>query len=451
VSLPLIAIVGAPNVGKSTLFNRLVRVRQAIVTNQPGVTRDRLYGVVEQVPRPFRVVDTGGMTPNTDAPFAREIEEQAHAALDEAAVVLFVVDARAGVTALDLDLAAIFRRRSGRLLVVANKIESSAVGQLIHEFNKLGLGQPFAISAEHSQGIDELLEAIDERLDQHYSESGPGSDSDESPEVPEVRVAIVGRPNVGKSSLLNRLVGEQRVVVSEIPGTTRDAIDTLIEIDGAPYRIVDTAGIRRRGKVNAGVERFSVDRARKNIEQADVVILLIDGTEELAAQDAHVAGFVFDAYKPMIVAVNKWDLVSDREVAAKAWEERIQYRLRFVKDAPIALISALTGQRVAPLLARARALYELGGRWVRTTELNRWAEGSSGHGEGSASRGHGFRIYYATQTGVHPPTFLLFCNDPKKLHFSKERQLENSLRKAFDFGPVRLRLHLRRRPRKERE
>jgi len=438
VSLPLVVIVGAPNVGKSTLFNRLVGRRRAIVTDEPGVTRDRLFGEVRSGSPPFAIVDTGGLTPGEDTPFAREIEQQAEIALADAAVILLVVDARAGATGLDLDLAQMLRRRSQPLLLVANKVDAESSRTHLQELHRLGLGEPLAVSAEHGRGVGELLEQIEEHLEREAT-SVTAAEPDDAP----VGVAIVGRPNVGKSSLLNRLVGEERMVVSDIPGTTRDAIDTLLRLDRRSYRLIDTAGIRRRGKPQRKAERFSVDHARRNIERCDVAVLVLDATEELAAQDAHIAGYVRDAYKPMLVAVNKWDLVSEREQAAKSWDAEIRRRLKFAKDVPLILISAKSGQRVSGVLERVDALHAEAGRHVSTVELNRWLEGQRGPDGSLRGGGHRARAYYVTQTGVHPPRILIFCNDPRRVHFSVRRHLENSLRERFDFGSAPIRLVLR--------
>lgn len=446
MSLPLVAIVGAPNVGKSTLFNRLVGRRRAIVTSEAGMTRDRLYDVVREARRPFRVVDTGGVVPRADLPYAKEIEGQAEQALAEAQVVVFVVDARAGATGLDRDLVAWLRPKGLPVVLVANKVEGpgqEAAGLALAE---LGLGSPHLVSAEHSSGIDELVEAIVDLLPRPPTADEPPDDGDRVLEV-----AIVGRPNVGKSSILNRLVGSDRAIVSDRPGTTRDAIDAMIESEGRRIRIVDTAGIRRRGKVERGPERFSVVHARQGIERADVVILVVDATQGFTAQDAHIAGEVREAWRPLVVAVNKWDLVEDRENAAKRWAEEIRDRPSFLPDVPHLLVSAKSGLRVGGLFELAAGAHTAACRRVGTVELNRWlAEHREGDPDRPPPKGS-LRLFYATQTGIEPPRFLLFCNDPRRAHFSLRRRLENSLRERFAFGAAPLRLELRgRRPTSER-
>ncbi len=439
---PLVAIVGAPNVGKSTLFNRMVGRRHAIVTDQPGVTRDRLYGDVDRDPLHFRLVDTGGLTPNDSAPFADEIMQQASAAIREAAVLIFVLDGRVGATAIDRDVAVLLRKSDRPIVLVANKIDGDKHEALIHELHELGLGEPLALSAEHDRGMDELYERLETHLEHAPQEH------DETAEDHPLRVAIVGRPNVGKSSLLNRLVGEQRVMVSDIPGTTRDAIDTLLTVGERRYLLIDTAGIRRPGRVREHVERFSVVRAKANIERCDAAVLVLDADDGIAAQDTHIAGYVHDAYKPLVVAVNKWDLIEGREEHAKKWEEDVRERLRFAKKAPMVLISALTGQRALKVLDLVDEVHTAGSIRVGTSELNRWLEQAAASQKHAGKRA--FRVYYATQTGVHPPRFVIFCNDPDKGHFSVKRYLENSLRERFGFGASPIRLQFRPRRGEER-
>jgi GTP-binding protein len=451
VSAPLIAILGAPNVGKSTLFNRLVGRRRALVTDEPGVTRDRIYGTVEGPGRPFRIVDTGGLTPGLELPFAREIERQADAALADAAGILYVVDARQGASALDRDIVGRLRRRGVPVRLVANKVDAPSAEPLVHELHALGLGEPIAISAEHGLGLDRLLAEVQAMLG---PETQPGVEplgAGEEPQAAEarpVRVALVGRPNVGKSSLVNRLLGEERVLVSEVPGTTRDAVDTPFRYGGREYVLVDTAGIRRRGKVRQTAETLSVMAARRSIERADVVVLVVDATEPFAAQDAHIAGYATGAHRPVVVAVNKWDLVESREVAAKAWQEELRRRLRFVKEVPIVLVSARTGQRVLRILEHVLALHEDAGRRVPTPELNRWLHAEAQAERGSPAGGRSVKLFYAAQVGVHPPRFVLFCSDARRVHFSLRRRLENSLRERFGFGaaPLQLQFRSRREP-----
>jgi len=435
---PLVAIVGAPNVGKSTLFNRLIGRRLSIVTDEPGVTRDRIYGTVDEPASPFRLVDTGGLTPRVEAAYAREIERQADAALAEAALVLFVVDARAGVTALDRELATMLRRRGVPLLLVANKVDSKAVEQEALALHELGLGDPHPVSAEHALGVDALVDAVVDLL-------GPAEEGDveEPASEPELRVALVGRPNVGKSSIFNRLVGEERVLVSDIPGTTRDAIDTALEFGGRRYRLIDTAGLRRRGRIQRGVDRFSSQRARRNIDRCDVAVLVLDASESLAAQDAHIAGFIVDAYRPFVVVLNKWDLISEREEESKRWLREVAHRLRFAKQAPLLFVSALSGQRITRILEEVDQVHASAGIQVPTADLNRYLHGQTEADPTAPPPRGSLRFFYMTQTGVYPPSFVLFCNDPKKVHFSVRRRIENDLRERFDFGAAPIRLSFR--------
>ena len=433
MGLPLVAIVGAPNVGKSTLFNRLVGRRRAIVTDEPGVTRDRIQGEVREGTRRFGIVDTGGITLSVALPLAREVERQVQAALSEASLVLFVVDARAGVTALDHELAGMLRRRGVRPLLVGNKVDSPDAKTLLHELHALGLGEPLAVSAEHGLGIERLVEAVVERL----PSLTPIDDA-----APRLSVAVVGRPNVGKSSLVNRLLGEERVVVSSEPGTTRDAVDTLLDVGERRYRLVDTAGLRRPGRVREVVERQSAARARENIERCDVAVLVLDGTAGITAQDTHVAGLVVEALKPLVAAVTKWDLVQERELEAKRWGEELRVRLRFAPLGEPVFTSAVTGQRVLKVLDRVDEIHAAAGIRVPTQALNRWLQEHPA-ATARAIRGPGFRLLYATQTGVHPPRFVLFCNDPERAHFSVRRHLENALRERFGFGPAPIRLVFR--------
>jgi len=441
--VPVVAIVGAPNVGKSTLFNRLTGRREALVTNEPGVTRDRLYGTVRNGSFPYRVVDTGGLRWD-DVPFGAEILLQADAALAEAALVLFVVDARAGATALDLEVADFLRRRGAKTILVANKIDGPAQEAALHELHALGLGDPLPVSAEHGRGFEELCEAVEASLPDAAADDVPSTD-DESP----IKIALVGRPNVGKSSLLNRLVGEERMLVSDIPGTTRDAVDTAIRLGERAYVLVDTAGLRRKGRVHQVAESLSVMRARQAIERADVVVLVLDGSEPIAAQDTHIAGYAAEASKPVVVAVNKWDLVEGREAKAKDWEREIRSRLRFVKEVPLVLVSAMSGQRVTKILDRVDEVYASASKRVPTPELNRWLQDEAARERRAPAKGGSVRLFYAAQTGIRPPRFVLFCNEARRLHFSLRRHLENSLRERFAFGASPLRLTFR--SRRERE
>ncbi len=437
--LPLVAIIGRPNVGKSALFNRLVGRRRAIVTDEPGVTRDRIYGVVRGTPRSFRVVDMGGIGAGNDLPLSREVARQAEMALAEANGVIFVVDARAGTTALDVEIATMLRRRALPVVLAANKIDVDSAEPLVAEFYRLGLGPPVGVSAEHDRGIPDLLDAVDEML-------GPRADVDyreeHAAEAP-LRVAIVGRPNAGKSSLANRLLGEERVLVDEAPGTTRDSVDVSVEHRGKHFVLVDTAGLRRRGRVRLVAESLSVAHARRSMRSCDVVVLVLDAVAGFGAQDAHVAGYARESLKPIVVAVNKWDLVRDRAEAAKRWEGDIRSRLRFVKETPLVFVSAKSGQRVTTILDAARAVHEAAGRRVPTPELNRWLREVAAAERSAPARGGSIRLFYATQTGVHPPRFVLFCNDARHVHFSLRRHLDNSLRSRFGFGAAPLLLRFR--------
>jgi GTPase len=434
--LPLVAIVGAPNVGKSTLFNRLVKQRAALVTDQPGLTRDRIYGTVRIGTRPFRIVDTGGLRWD-DVEFGPEILLQAEAALVEAKLVLLVVNGRTGATALDTEVASFLRRRGADVLLVANKVDGPGQEDAIHELHALGLGEPFGVSAEHGRGIDELLTAIDAKL----PDAEP--DPEEAPVDEPIKVALVGRPNVGKSSLLNRLVGEQRMMVSDVPGTTRDAVDTLLTSQGRRYLLVDTAGMRRKGRLREAAESLSAMRARQAIERADVVVLVLDGSEPIAAQDTHIAGLAVDAARPIVVAINKWDLVEEREVKAKDWEQEMRERLRFVKEVPFVLVSAKSGQRVVKILDRIDELFADAGKRVPTPALNTWLQEEAEKERRAPAKGGSVRLFYATQTGIRPPRFVVFCNEARRLHFSLRRHLENSLRDRFGFGASPLRLTFR--------
>ena len=438
MSTRVVAIVGAPNVGKSTLFNRLVRRRRAIVGDTPGVTRDRLYGEVGDVPTPFRLVDTGGLMPDGDGPYAAEIERQVRVAMAEAACLVFVVDAVGGPTAVDRDVATILRRSGRPVVLAANKIDTPKAEPLIHALHELGLGEPVGVSAEHGLGVDDLLD----RIEAAFAASAAVVGSEDSSPAAEIRLALVGRPNVGKSSILNRLAGEERAVVSEVPGTTRDAVDTLVVASGLRYRVIDTAGMRPKYRTGPAVERVAVDHATRSIVQSHVAILVIDATVTVSTQDAHIAGLVLDSRKPLVVCVNKWDLVEEREDAVRRIEDEIRERLSFARGVPILFLSALTGQRVGRVLELAATLYAAAGRAIATPELNRWLREACGPDVEVSGRGS-LRVFYATQIGTHPPRFVVFCNDPKRASHPFRRHLESSLRARFGLEQVPVRLVFR--------
>lgn len=437
--LPIVAVVGRPNVGKSTLFNRLVGRRRALVTDEPGVTRDRLYGTVRTRAVEFALVDTGGISGDSDALLTRGIERQAEAAIDESAVVVFVVDGRAGRSPLDEEVAAFLRRRGKPVIVAVNKSEfRHAEGVAEAEFSAFGFGRPLPISAEHGEGIDDLLDRIAAAI-------GAVGDRGERSAVASagIRIAIVGRPNVGKSSIVNRLLGTDRVLVSDVPGTTRDSVDSVLEKDGKIFVLVDTAGIRKRAKWSRSAERLAVVAAKQAIERAEVVVFVLDATEPLTSQDTHIAAYVERAARPFVIVVNKWDLASDREEKVKAWEREIRTRLRFAGTAPVLFTSARSGQRVARILDAAAEVHDAAGIRVPTPELNRWLARQAERERANPAGGKSIRLFYATQTGIHPPRFVLFCNDARRIHFSLRRRLENDLRESFGFGPAPVRLSFR--------
>ncbi|MBC8447207.1 MAG: ribosome biogenesis GTPase Der [Chloroflexi bacterium] len=447
---PIVALVGRPNVGKSALFNRLIGHRQAIVEDLPGTTRDRLYGDSEWAGVDFTVVDTGGLDIAASdpqqpkearpAPLARdsadyveEVRAQVEVAIAEADVIVFLVDVQDGVTAGDEDVAHRLRRTGKPVLLAANKADNAALRAAAVDFYALGLGEPFPISAVHGTGTGDLLDEV--------VSSFPAGELEELPEA--VKIAIVGRPNVGKSSLLNVLLGQERAIVSPIPGTTRDAIDTFLEWEGQPLVLIDTAGIRRRGKIERGVERYSVLRALRAIQRADVVLLLIDATTGVTLQDAHIAGYILEEAKSVVVVVNKWDLLEKDTHTMTEVTQRVRGALRFMDYVPVLFISARTRQRVHQVIPTA--LRVQAERLVRipTSELNRWLQEIVSQHAPPSKRGKRLRFYYATQAQVDPPTFLFFVNDPQLVHFTYQRYLENRLRERYPFEGTPLQLVFR--------
>jgi GTP-binding protein len=440
----LVAIVGRPNVGKSTLFNRLIGERRAIVGDEPGITRDRIYGAVEWAGAKFSLIDTGGIVPDDDAVIPANILKQAGMAIDEAQVLIWVVDARAGVTQLDEELAALLRSTGKHVLVAANKTDSSRLESESTEFFRFGFDNVFPISAEQGIGIGELLDGVVELLKLGEQEVS----HEESTEPRELRLAIVGRPNVGKSSLLNRLLGEDRVFVSPVAGTTRDAIDTVLETPERKFRLIDTAGIRRKGKTDEMAEKLSVIMARKSLERADVAIVIVDAVEGVTALDATIAGYALDAGCSIIIAVNKWDAIADKETnTAAEFERELRDKMKFLEWAPVITISALSGQRVERILSLVLKADEARNRRIPTAQLNDFFERAIAQPRGgsapSPAKG-GFsrlKVQYLTQVGLRPPTFVVFTSGGKPgLHFSYERYLLNRLREEFDFFATPLRI-----------
>jgi len=443
---PVVALVGRPNVGKSTLFNRLTGERKAIVDDVPGTTRDRLMSDAEWAGRPFLVIDTGGIDPSVggrtplsigSAHFIEEIKTQAEIAIEDADTILFVVDAISGVTPADQEVAEILRRKqknvNGELtppvLLVVNKADSKTFREEAYQFYELAMGEPYPVSAVHGTGTGDLLDALVATFPEDTE-----TEEDES-----VKIALVGKPNVGKSSLLNKLVGEERMIVSSIPGTTRDAIDSHIEVDGLPVTLIDTAGIRRRGKIEVGVEKYSVLRSMRAIERADVALLLIDAIEGITAQDAHIAGYILEAKKSCVVVVNKWDAIEKDTYTMVSFTEKIRQDLNFMDYVPLLFISAKTGQRVDQVMPLALKVQEERLARMTTSTLNRIIQQVQDlHTPSKAGRV--FKMYYGTQVRSDPPTFLIYCNDPSLAHFTFVRFIENNIRKEYAFTgtPIQL-------------
>lgn len=444
---PIVALVGRPNVGKSTLFNRLTGTREAIVDDVPGTTRDRLFGHAEWCGTEFEVIDTGGIDPETagqktplsvgSAEFISEIKSQALIAVEEADIVLFLTDASTGLTSADREIAQILRRSqkivdgvgTPPIMLVVNKADSDNTRMNVPEFYELGLGEPHPISAIHGTETGDMLDALCAMF--------PEQDEEETDDS--VKIAIVGRPNVGKSSLLNRLCGEERVIVSDIAGTTRDAIDTKLMVDDVPVTLVDTAGIRRRGKVEVGVEKYSVIRSMRVIEDADVSILVIDATQGIAQQEAHIAGYILDSWKSVVVVVNKWDAIEKDAYTMNEFTEKIRKSLNFMDYVPILFVSAKTGQRVDQILPTALKVQEQRLVRIPTSALNDVIHEAQDKHHAPSRTGRALNMYYATQVRSDPPTFMIYVNDPDLAHFSYKRYLENQLRERFGFEgtPVR--------------
>jgi GTP-binding protein len=431
---PIIAIVGRPNVGKSTLFNRLVGQRRALVRDVPGVTRDRLYGHVAFERWQATIIDTGGFDPSSEEPLIEGVRRQVLAAVEEADLVVFVVDTRAGVTALDAEIARVLRRSDRPVILAANKVDAGGQESALADLYRLGYGEPVPVSAEHGRGIAELLEALRERT--------PVSPP---PAVPSgvVHLAVIGRPNVGKSSLVNTMLGAERVLVHDAPGTTRDAVDTAFEHGGRPYVLVDTAGIRRKGKVSEALEKLSVVMALRSLERCQVALLVMDATEGLTAQDAHIGGYADEAGRAVILVVNKWDLVPPGMVRKAEVVEQLRERLPFLDYAPVCFTSATTGEGVRELFETIDQVAAEARRRISTDEVTTTVRQAIERRPASV-RGEPLTLQSAVQVATGPPTFALKVNRPEEIHFSYQRYLVRSLRLAFGFTGSPIRLSLRR-------
>jgi GTP-binding protein len=440
MALPVVAIVGRPNVGKSTLFNRLAGMRKAIVEDIPGITRDRIYEKSEWDGREFVVIDTGGIRTDQDDVWAQLVKKQAEIAIEEADVIVLVVDSRQGLTSEDQMVAEILRKSDKPVVLAVNKVDHFDRPIEHYEFFALGLGDPVPVSAIHGLNVNDLLDEVVG----HFPE----------PEEPvadnlSTRIAVVGRPNVGKSSLVNAILGEERVIVSDIPGTTRDAIDTPFDYGGNRYILVDTAGIRKKSRIKISTEKYSVIRAFKSVERADVVLIVLDATEPVTEQDQRIAGFVHEEGRASIILVNKWDVVNKDEKTMAAYDRLIRENLKFLSYTPILYVSALTGKRVPKILELVDFVVEQYHRRIGTSDLNKVINEAVLLNPPPGAGKKKLKVLYATQIKTGPPTFAMFVNDPEMMHFSYERYLENTLRQNFGFEGAPIRINLRKRDSRE--
>ena len=434
---PIVAIVGRPNVGKSTLFNKLIGERLAIVEDTPGVTRDRLYGNCEWQNYSFLLVDTGGIEPNIDTGLLRHMREQAQLAIDTADVIVFVTDIRAGVTAQDSDIAAMLMRSGKPVILVVNKVDSLGAPPMeLYDFYTLGLGEPYPVSSVHGHGTGDVLEEIC----RHFPESDAQDEEDDR-----IPVAVIGRPNVGKSSLVNYILGENRMIVANEAGTTRDAVDSEVDNQYGRFIFTDTAGLRKRGKVEDGVERYSVLRSLAAVERSRVCVIMIDATEGFTEQDSKVAGFAHEQGKACIIAVNKWDAVEKDDKTMQAMRKKLENDFSFMSYAPIIFISARTGQRVDRLFELIRYVDGQNALRVTTGMLNDLLARATARVQPPSDKGRRLKIYYMTQISVRPPTFVFFCNSRQLFHFSYQRYLENRIRETFGLEGTPVRIVIRER------
>ena len=441
MSRPLVAIVGRPNVGKSMLFNRLVGRRLSIVEDTPGVTRDRLYAECEWCGRKFDMVDTGGIEPTTDSEILLYMREQAQIAINSATVIVLVTDIRTGVTAADKDVANMLLRSRKPVVLAVNKADSTgAEDPAIYEFYSLGLGDPIAVSAVHGHGTGDLL-------DECLKYFPPAEEEDEEDDC--IKVAVIGKPNVGKSSLINRILGEKRLIVSDIAGTTRDAVDTMFENEQGRYMFIDTAGIRRKSKVDEKIEKFSVMRSQLAVERADVCIIMIDARDGVTEQDTKIAGLAHESGKTCIVAVNKWDLVDKETGTMEKMRKDIMRNLSFMSYAPIIFISAATGQRTEKLFELINFVNDQSNMRISTGMLNNVLADAQARVQPPTDKGRRLKIYYMTQTGIKPPNFVIFCNSRELFHFSYQRYIENQLRTVFGLEGTPIRIVIRQKGDKE--
>jgi GTP-binding protein len=428
--LPIVAIVGRPNVGKSTFFNRLAGSRLAIVDDEPGVTRDRIYAETEWNGRAFALVDTGGLDMDSDDEILARTREQAQAAMDMAAVIVFMVDGKDGLTPSDEDVAQLLRQTGSRVVLVVNKADGVGPPDSLYDFYKLGIGDPIAVSAANMTGLGDALDAIADGL----PEAGGGADDDGSGDGAEgIRVAVVGKPNVGKSSLINALIGENRLIVSETAGTTRDAIDTPFEFEGRKFVLIDTAGVRKRARVKGNIERYSVVRSIAAIERSDVCVIMIDARDGVTEQDKRIAGLAHESGRGVVIAVNKWDLMEKKTGTLEKYREKLHRELPFMSYAPDVFISAVTGQRIRNVLDTAEAVNENCAMRVPTGRLNSIVQDAMLMKQPPSGGGKRLKIYYVTQVGVKPPLFSFQINSRSLVHFSYSRYIENRIRDAYGF------------------
>ncbi|WP_227395266.1 ribosome biogenesis GTPase Der [Jeotgalibacillus aurantiacus] len=427
---PVVAIVGRPNVGKSTIFNRIVGERVSIVEDTPGVTRDRIYSSAEWLTHDFNIIDTGGIDIG-DEPFLEQIRQQAEVAIDEADVIIFMTNGREGVTSADEHVAKILYKTNKPVVLAVNKVDNPEMRDQVYDFYSLGFGEPYPISGSHGLGLGDLLDAAAE----HF---GTRDEEDYGEEV--IKFSLIGRPNVGKSSLVNALLGEDRVIVSNVAGTTRDAVDTPYTYDGQEYVIIDTAGMRKKGKVYETTEKYSVLRALRAIERSDVVLVLIDGEEGILEQDKKIAGYAHEAGRAVVIVVNKWDAVEKDEKTMDKFEKTIRDHFQFLDYAPVVFVSALTKKRIHNLLPVINMASENHAMRVQSSILNEVVMDAVAMNPTPTDKGRRLKIFYATQVAVKPPTFVIFVNEPELLHFSYARFLENRIREAFGFEgtPIRI-------------